>query len=322
MPKYDKKIISEEAKEKGFIRDGYEKAKRLVEVLRFISGTKELQNSLALKGGTAINFTASVIPRLSVDVDLDLTENLSRETMLNKRARMYAIFDRFMSAEGYSLNPKSKRPYSLDSLVYAYTNSGGTNDNIKIEINYSMRCHILPTEVRDITWVSDDDQFQINALSPIETYASKIGAFISRGAARDLFDLNGMVESGLFMDDESKKMLRKVTSFYKAVSSGEPFSADGKLTFPTVSDRKVKTYLNPMLRISEYFEAGAAYERVTKYLSALFHFTDRENQFSDEFRNSRYRPELLFDDTNILARIENHPMAIWRVTREEPERER
>ena len=35
--------------------------------------------------------------------------------------------------------------HSLYSYVYEYINSGGVKDNIKIEINYSLRSHILPT---------------------------------------------------------------------------------------------------------------------------------------------------------------------------------
>jgi predicted nucleotidyltransferase component of viral defense system len=299
MPKYDKKILANEAKEKGFIRDGYEKAKRLLEILRFINASEKLQDILALKGGTAINFTFSDLPRLSVDIDLDFAKNLSRENMLDKRTLIFTILDRFMNTEGYHLSPKSKRPYSLDSLVYTYINSGGANDNIKIEINYSMRCHILPLENQRVKWIADDDKFQIMTLSPIEIYAGKIGAFISRGAARDLFDLNGMIEANLFSDIESRELLRKSVAFYRAISGGDSFSEDNELSYPAVSERKVKTDLNPMLRVSEYFQADEAYNKVTKYLRALLHLTDREIKFGTEFLAVRYKPELLFDDVGI-----------------------
>ena len=31
----------------------------------------------------------------------------------------------------------------LDSFVYEYQNAGGIKDNLKIEINYMLRCHVL-----------------------------------------------------------------------------------------------------------------------------------------------------------------------------------
>jgi hypothetical protein len=37
--------------------------------------------------------------------------------------------------------------------------------------------------------------------------------------------------------------------------------------------------------------------------------------FKEIFTNRNYRPELLFDDEEIISRIKNHPMALWR-TRE------
>jgi predicted nucleotidyltransferase component of viral defense system len=40
---------------------------------------------LALKGGTAINLTIFNLPRLSVDIDLDYTQNVDREEMLKSR---------------------------------------------------------------------------------------------------------------------------------------------------------------------------------------------------------------------------------------------
>ena len=38
-----------------------------------------------------------------------------------------------------------------------------------------------------------------------------------------------------------------------------------------------------------------------------------EKEFVKEFANKNYRPELLFEDKEILERISAHPMALWRV---------
>ena len=79
MEKLDRITLSRQSKELGFVRDTYEKVCRLTEILRYLSSEETLAHSLALKGGTAINLTIFDLPRLSVDIDLDFTRNLSRK---------------------------------------------------------------------------------------------------------------------------------------------------------------------------------------------------------------------------------------------------
>lgn len=49
------------------------------------------------------------------------------------------------------------------------------------------------------------------------------------------------------------------------------------------------------------------------YLSDLMRPTEAEKQFMEEFRHKRYRPELLFEDEEIVGRLLNHPMALWKM---------
>lgn len=41
--------------------------------------------------------------------------------------------------------------------------------------------------------------------------------------------------------------------------------------------------------------------------------TPREEEFVTRFCNKEYRPELLFEDATIVERIEQHPMALWKM---------
>lgn len=151
MSSYNKTYLEQIAKEKGFVRDNLEKVIRLSEILRYFNQSELLRRSLVLKGGTAINLTVFQMPRLSVDIDLDFSQNCSREDMIEKRQMINNEILAFMNNERYSLKPRSKNPHTLDSWVFGYTNAGGNQDNIKIEINYSNRCHVLPIEERAIT---------------------------------------------------------------------------------------------------------------------------------------------------------------------------
>ena len=47
-------------------------------------------------------------------------------------------------------------------------------------------------------------------------------------------------------------------------------------------------------------------------LTDILHFTQPELHFIDAFNNGNYYPELLFEDKDIITRIQNHPMAIWK----------
>ena len=41
--------------------------------------------------------------------------------------------------------------------------------------------------------------------------------------------------------------------------------------------------------------------------------TDNEKEFLDRFEKKEFRPELVFEDEKIIARLEKHPMAIWKM---------
>ena len=157
---------------------------------------------MGINRGTAINLAIFNLPRLSIDIDLDYIINDSKEEMLKNREIINLTINNYMSLNGYELSPKSKKPFSLDSWVYNYKNLGGNTDNIKIEINYSLRSHILsPKKIRLVSNYFENE-FLINCLDPIELFGSKITALLNRGAARDLYDTYNMIKFKLFDENE------------------------------------------------------------------------------------------------------------------------
>lgn len=316
MNLYNKQALDIIAKEQGFIRDNLEKVMRLVEILNYFHDSPLLSKSLALKGGTAINFTVFQLPRLSVDIDLDFTADCSREMMLSIRQEVNAEILRYMESEGYHIASGSKNPHTLDSWVFHYTNAAGNNDGIKIEINYSDRCHILPaidTHV-SIPFLSD---VEVRSLSPIELFATKINALIGRSAARDIYDVYNMVEHQLFLSVEEQTLLRKATVFYLTVGSSRKDSATptefgafpqiDKIRFP-----QIRSQLMPVLRQSERFDFEEAKVAVKDFLMTLLALTDSEKEYVQGFNCGKYAPELLFEDKVIVDRIKFHPMALWK----------
>ncbi len=316
MTPYNKQTLDAIAKEHGFIRDNLEKVMRLVDILHYFHESKLLSKTLVLKGGTAINLTIFELPRLSVDIDLDFSVNCSRDKMLAIRQQVNDEVLRYMQSEGYRLAPSSKSPHTLDSWVFHYTNAAGNNDGIKIEINYSDRCHILPTVDTHITIPFLNDVV-VRSLAPIELFATKINALISRSAARDIYDVHNMIAQRLFTTDEELNLLRKATVFYLTVGSSRKnndtpttyteFPLIDKIRYP-----QIRSQLLPVLRRSEHFDIEQVKEEVKSFLLSLLVLTDNEKEYVKTFNRREYIPELLFDNPDIIERVKSHPMALWK----------
>lgn len=312
MNTYNKNDIALLANKTYFLRDNLEKVLRLVDVLQYIAQNDKLSDCLVLKGGTAINLTVFEMPRLSVDIDLDFHRDCTLDGMLQHRAVINAEILAYMSSQGYSLSPSTKNPHSLDSWVFFYHNSAGNRDNIKIEINYSMRQHIFIPQKREIR-VSFLSNINIRTLHPMELFGSKIKALIERHTCRDLYDVYKLLHSDLILTVDIS-LLRKIVVFYLAVGGNKKLSKEYDLSsIKQIKFSQIRATLLPMLRKGESFDFETAKVEVIEFLERLLSFTDTETVFIDYFVAKQYRPELLFNDDVIIANIRNHPMAHWKV---------
>lgn len=315
MLSFDKTYLDRLAAESGFIRDNLEKVLRLVEILKFFHNHASLSQALVLKGGTAINLTVFNVPRLSVDIDLDFNNNCSREEMLTQREAINDLVMRYMASEGYGLKPSSKSPFSLDSWIFSYTNASGNADNIKIEINYSDRCHALPSVERQLS-IELLGETSINTLAPVELFASKINALVNRGAMRDLYDVNEMIDNNLFSQQDEQDLLRRLFVFYHSVGATSK-AEDVNLQFTShkiesANYAQVRAQLIPVLRRSDRFDFEQAKRNVLDYLGRFLQFSESEHDFVAHFNRREYQPEILFGPGDIADRVINHPMALWK----------
>ena len=311
MPEWNKLLLGKQAKELGFVRDTYEKVCRLTDILKFFENDALLGNSLALKGGTAINLTIFNLPRLSVDIDLDFSKNVTRDEMMATRSIINDRIEKFMKANGYLLSPKSKQYHALDSFVYEYSNSGGMKDNIKVEINYMLRCHVLKIEQRHFESSWEPAGISVLSVAPIEIFASKIVALLNRTAPRDLYDIHNLVNFGL-IDESEEPLLRKCVVFYSAIGAESPPFEFQFNMIDQVTQNRIKTDLYPVLRNKDKFDLKTAQLQVKAWLESLLKLEDNEQEFLNAFRNKTYQPELLFESTEVVERIRNHPMALWK----------
>ena len=304
------------SKETGFIQSILEKVERLIRILEWINSDEKLNKLLALKGGTALNMAVFDFPRLSVDIDLDLTKDLSKEDMIKERENIHNLFVNYLNTNNYKINmEKSKNVYALDSIVAEYIDIKGNADNIKIEINYMNRVHILETKnIKVSTDVFKDKHLIIHCIHPIEIYASKLCALLSRTTARDLYDVYTLSKYNLFDDDEKRLLKQCFMLEYIAVN-------DYKLknmkmdNIEKLKRQDIKTKLLPTLKDRNPRKSNAEEmkQSVKEYLNDILVVDDNIKEFYDKFQKGIYEPELLFEDREILERIKEHPMIMWKL---------
>ena len=296
--------------ESGFVRDTFEKVLRIKEILRFLNENELLREHLLLKGGTAINLTVFNLPRLSVDIDMDYDPNDTREDMLESRAKITKVINEYIKSEGYLLSDTSRFSHSLDAFHYNYINAGGNRDMIKIEINYSLRAHIFEPVYKNILPKVFDDGMKVCMVNPMEIFAAKGNALITRAAARDLYDWCNMMSEGLF--ENQRDLFRKCIVFYMTISADMLNKSFDTSAIDTLDFSKIRRDLFPVLNKRDNFRLDERKRLAKDYIAKLLVLSDQEKEYLDSFAQKKYRPELLFDDKQIVDRVRNHPMALWK----------
>jgi predicted nucleotidyltransferase component of viral defense system len=154
------------------------------------------ENSLALKGGTAINLFVRDMPRLSVDIDLTyLNWEDDRATALqNISEALDRIEDRIKtSIPGISIT-RVPEGQGQDVKLNCQTQQA----NVKIEVNTTTRGIIFPVRMMQVV-NSVQNEFKkfaaINVVSHGELFGGKICAALDRQHPRDLFDVYHLLQN-------------------------------------------------------------------------------------------------------------------------------
>jgi len=306
----DKRYYLELSEKTGFHKDVIEKVHRLILILEFINSNAFLRERLVLKGGTALNLTIFALPRLSVDIDLDFHSYDNREKVLEERIRVKELLHGYLEREGYSISQKSKDYFALESTVARFQNNAGNYDNLKIEINYSLRHHIWSPVMRKINTELFGIRGEVKTFHYIELLATKTAALFNRLAARDFYDLYNVKKYGILSEEDFNSYCNALV-FYGSISgeaaklSFSPEHVDG------LKKQTVYQHLYPMLVRSERFELDKAKSEVKDFLANSIVLTPKHKEYLREFAAGIYKPDLLFSG-EMLENIIQHPMAIWK----------
>jgi hypothetical protein len=164
---------------------------------------------------------------------------------------------------------------------------------------------------REVKLPWNQDRLTVLSVAPLEIFASKTVALLSRTASRDLYDMHNMVKYGLF-DESEEDMLRKCAVFYSAIGAEEPPSKFDLDHIGKISTQQIKRDLNPVLRKGEKFYLEVVQSEVRDYLASIMMPTEREKGFWREFADGNYCPECIFGESQEFENILNHPMALWK----------
>ena len=120
---------------------------------------------------------------------------------------------------------------------------------------------------------------------------------------------------------KGKVVLKGGTAINLTVFDMPRLSVDIDLDYCCNSDKDTmmadRAALIPVLKKTEKFDFEEAKANVISFLSKLLILGNAEGDFIDSFNQGEYKPELLFDDGEIIERIKEHPMALWKINNAE-----
>ncbi len=174
------------------------------------------EDSLALKGGTAINLFLRNMPRLSVDIDLTYLPFDDRETAL---ANISAALDRIKERIEKSI-PGTTVNLLPGERTEAKLNVQSPKAQIKIEVNTITRAHLYPIQklqVHEKVQETFGKFAAIQIVSNAELYGGKICAALDRQHPRDLFDVHLLFQEDGFTEDVKNGFIVAIISHMRTM---------------------------------------------------------------------------------------------------------
>ena len=297
----------------GFNAATVEKVIHLMNLLEAIEGHPVLQGKFALKGGTALNLFVFSLPRLSVDIDLNLVEPLSRDEVEAFRPRFGQAFEAVFRREGFTIR-KSPTEHAGGKWRLGYRSVVGAASNLEVDVNYVLRQPLWEPEVRDSARLGQYAARNVRVLSEAELAGGKLAALFSRVQARDLFDAHQL----LTKRDLDRERLRVAFVVYGGFNRVDWRTID--LDRLDLNPTDVERMLMPTVQPSIVNEAGGPSIWIDKMvaetrerLAGFVPLGDADLSFLDELLDrGEIRAERLTADPALQERIRSHPMLNWK----------
>lgn len=208
-----KQKLLQEAKNTGFRAEILEKVLLLMQLLSEFEFYPQIQNKLALKGGTALNLFYFDLPRLSVDIDLNYIGSAYRGIMLKEQEVIQKTMISICQKQGFYLD-RNPKVHAGGKMIWRYPSVITQTGNLEIDLNYMFRTPLWPIEFKSSCTVASTQIHNIPVLNLHELSAGKLCALIDRHTGRDLFDTYHLLTQTT-LDD---KKLRLALVVYAGIS--------------------------------------------------------------------------------------------------------
>ena len=146
-----------------------------------------VNDTFALKGGTAINLFIRDMPRLSVDLDLVFPHSLPRDEALARINEAIRQSAERLRAHGFQTHTLSAPDAGETKLLVRRAGI-----EVKVEVNFVMRSTVHPVRTSVLTPIARDSllaDLEIPVVSLEDVYGGKLVAAMDRQHPRDLFDV-------------------------------------------------------------------------------------------------------------------------------------
>ncbi len=302
-----------EARSEGFSLVGAEMVARLLDLLRQLEARRETAGQFTLKGGTALNvFRPTRIPRLSVDIDLMATGEPGAPRPPAPPPHLVDAVEDVARRLGYRVR-RNPSPAAC-TLRLAYRNQLGSPDQIHLDLDLLNRTTLLPAHTREGPALFHADDLHYPVVADAELLGQKLTAVAYRAAARDLFDMHGMLRERWHL----KPRARASYLAYSFLSDHEWY----RLSYPT----RLAVEYRPA-ELEDLLRAGESVPTLNEIRAAATHALDGVHPpftaATDEEQELRSR--LLAGDCSAFAdlagevmpsrrrALARHPGLLWRL---------
>ncbi|MBI2106681.1 nucleotidyl transferase AbiEii/AbiGii toxin family protein [Candidatus Woesearchaeota archaeon] len=169
----------------------------LIEIA-LLSISENTKNELVFKGGTCL-YKFHKLNRFSEDLDFSAVKKVDARKIVEK---VISDFKNF----GIKVKLHEKREPHNSVLITLriegplFTGKPQTYAKLGIDINLKSSVIMEPEAITYSSIYPEIAQFNIVCMKPEEIFAEKIRALITRQRARDLFDLNFLLQKGIHAD--------------------------------------------------------------------------------------------------------------------------
>lgn len=263
------------------------------------------KKTVALKGGTALNFIYLDTPRLSIDMDFNIVL-LNRDMAYEERDRFLSLIKEISKKLGlnYVLDKATTKNKAFKRIYLKYINPfSKAGDKIKVELNVLERMHFLQLKTKKLIFGST---FEVLTFSVEELFAMKLRALIGRTVGRDLIDIYNILKKFDFLGKKDFKRVVLLNMVYgalrKELRTREKIMLSKDIFFEQVKlidESRFRNEIRQFMKRGEEVSFLEIQNNIEDFVEAFFNNLNQDERKFLNFFNTKRKIDLslLFEDS-------------------------